>query len=52
MKAITTLYFIASIFVLPCTLNLENGWCCLIVMVNLIVSFLAFRHYNPEYIIK
>ena len=52
MKVLTTLYFIASIFVLPCTLNLENDWCCLVVMVNLIVSFLAFRHYNPEYIIK
>ena len=52
MKAISTLYFIGSIFVLPCTLNLENAWCCLLIMVNLIVSFLIFRHYNPDYIIK
>ena len=52
MKAISSLWLIVSLFVFPCTLDLENGWCCLIVMVNLIVSFLAFRHYNPEYIIK
>lgn len=50
MKVLTSLYFIASIFVLPCTLNLENGWCCLFIMGNLVASFLTFKKHNPEYI--
>ena len=52
MKTFSAIYLIVSLFVLPCTLNLESGWCCLFIMVNVILSFLTFRHYNPEYIIK
>lgn len=50
MKDFTALWFIASMFVMPCVLNLENLWCLLIVMSNIIASFLTFRKHNPEYI--
>jgi 3-hydroxymyristoyl/3-hydroxydecanoyl-(acyl carrier protein) dehydratase len=50
MKDFTALWFITSMFVMPCVLNLENLWCLLIVMSNIIASFLAFRKHNPEYI--
>ena len=50
MKAISSLWLIVSLFVLPCTLDLENGWCCLFIMCNLFASFLTFKRYNPEFI--
>ncbi len=52
MKAVSSLYLITSMFVMPCVLNLENLWCCLFVVVNIVASFLLFKKRNPEYIIK
>ena len=40
MKAISSLWLIVSLVVLPCTLNMENGWCCLFIMCNVVASFL------------
>lgn len=50
MKKFSSVWLIVSLFVLPCVLNMENGWCCLIIIANLIGSFLMFRRHNPEYI--
>ena len=50
MKRFSQIWLAGSITVLPCILNLENGWCCLIIIANLIGSFLMFRKHNPEYI--
>ena len=52
MKTFSAIYLIFSFFVLPCTLNLENGWCLLFILANVVGSFLTFKHYNPEYIIN
>ena len=52
MKTFSSICLIVSIFVLPCILNLENGWCCLTIVVCAAVSFLLFKRYNPEYITK
>ena len=52
MKTFSAIYLIVSFFVLPCVLNLENGWCLLTVAVNVMVSFLLFYKHNPEYIIN
>lgn len=37
-------------FIMPCVLNLENKWCLLFLIGNIIGSFLTFRKHNPEYI--
>lgn len=50
MKTISSLWLIVSLVVFPCTLNMENGWCCLFIMGNLVASFLTFKKHNPEYI--
>lgn len=50
MKKFSSVWLIVSLFVLPCVLNLENAWCCLVTMGSIIVSFLLFRKHNPEYI--
>lgn len=50
MKTFSAIYLIVSLCIMPCTLNLENGWCCLFIMVNVLAAFLTFKHYNPEYI--
>ena len=52
MKTFSAIYLIVSLIVLPCTLNLENLWCCLFIMVNVMVSFALFLKYNPEHILK
>ena len=52
MKTFSAIYLIVSFFVLPCILNLENGWCLLTIAVNVLVSFLLFYKHNPEYIIN
>ena len=52
MKTFTAIYFIVSLFVLPCTLNLENGWCLFIIAVNVLVSFRLFCKHNHEYILN
>lgn len=51
MKTFSSIYFILSVFVLPCTLNLENLWCCLFLMANMVCSFLLFKKHNSEYIL-
>ena len=50
MKTFSAIWLIISMFAMPCILNLENLWCLLIVMSNIIASFLTFRKHNPEYI--
>ena len=50
MKDFSAIWLIVSIFVLPCILNLERLDCLIIVMVNIIASFITFRKYNKEYI--
>lgn len=52
MKTFSAMYLIVSFFVLPCILNLENLWCCFFIMINVMVSFVLFLKYNPEYILK
>ena len=51
MKDFSAIWFIVSMVVLPCLLNLENGWCLLFLMVNIIASFLVFKKHNPEYVL-
>ena len=51
MKVISSFWFMLSVFVLPCTLNLEKIECCLFVLANIAFSFLLFKKHNPEYII-
>lgn len=50
MKALTSVWLIVSLFVMPCVLNAENMWCCVILVVNALASFRAFKRHNPEYI--
>lgn len=50
MKKLSSAWLITSLIILPCVLDMENGWCCLFIMANIIASFLVFRKYNPEYI--
>lgn len=50
MKAISAVWLIVSLFVMPCVLNVENLWCCVLIVANAIPSFLVFKKYNPEYI--
>lgn len=52
MKTFSSICLIVSLFVLPCILNLENGWCCLTIVVCAVVSFLLFKRHNPGYITK
>ena len=52
MKTFSAIYLIFSFFVLPCTLNLEKGWCLVAIVVNVMVSFVLFYKHNPEYILK
>ena len=49
-KKLSSAWLMISLFVLPCTLDLESGWCCLFIMGNLVASFLTFKKHNPEYI--
>ena len=51
MKAFSNVWFIVSIVVLPCVLNLGKLGCCVFVMANLVCSFLLFKKHNPEYFI-
>jgi hypothetical protein len=51
MKRFSQIWFAGSIAVLPCILNLENVWCCLILAASIVLSFRSFRKHNPEYII-
>ena len=51
MKKFSSIWLIASIAILPCVLDMENLWCCLIIAVSLVLSFRSFRKHNPEYII-
>ena len=50
MKDFSAIWLIVSLFVLPCTLDLERLGCIVIVMANIIASFIVFRKYNKEYI--
>lgn len=50
MKAISSVWLIVSLFVMPCTLNIERIGICLFVLANIVLSFLLFRKHNPEYI--
>lgn len=43
MKKIIAIWLIVALFIMPCVLNLENGWCVLAVMVNAIASFIAYK---------
>lgn len=51
MKRFSQIWFAGSIAVLPCILNLENSWCCLFLMANMVGSFLLFKKHNSEYIL-
>ena len=51
MKRFSQIWLAGSITVLPCILNLENGWCCLILAASIFLSFRSFRRHNPEYLI-
>ena len=50
MKILSNIWFILSIIVMPCTLNLERIGVCLFVLANIVLSFLLFKKHNPEYI--
>lgn len=50
MKALSNIWFIASLFVMPCTLNLERLGVCAFVIANIVLSFLLFKKHNPEFI--
>ncbi len=52
MKTFSNIWLIASIAILPCVLDLERLGCVIFIMANLIGSFLLFKKYNPENIIK
>ena len=51
MKTFSQIWFIVSICILPCTLNLERLDCCVVLLINIVLSFHFFKKYNPEYII-
>ena len=50
MKTFTSIWFMMSVFVLPCTLNLERLDCCAVLLLNIVLSFIFFKKYNPEFI--
>ena len=50
MKKFSSVWLIVSLFVLPCTLELENAWCILFILANWWGSFRTFKRHNPEYI--
>lgn len=51
MKRFSSIWLIVSLFVLPCSIDTENIWCLLAMLASLILSFLTFKKYNPEYVL-
>lgn len=51
-KKLSSAWLIVSLFVLPAILNLENGWCLVIIMANILGAILTFTRHNGEYFIN
>lgn len=51
MKLLSNLWLIASLTILPCTLDQENPVCLAVEAASLALSFRCFKKHNPEYIL-
>ena len=51
MKDFSAIWLITSMVILPCVLDMENGWCLVFIMANIIASFLVFKRQNREHFI-
>lgn len=50
MKTLSSIWLILSLFVMPCTLNLEKIGCIVFVAINIGAAFYTFKKYNSEYL--
>lgn len=51
MKKLSSIWFAASIFVLPCVLDIERIGVCLFLLADWYFAFRCFKKHNPEYVL-